>query len=136
MKILKYLALILFVVGAVASCDMFSEDEDSLSEREECLVSFFSKAQSEDWDSMYLNLHPTEFTDYDTYKSGSIFNTLFDPGLTYSGMSESGSTVTVTVDPLGTGISDSEEYYFAQSGDDWLITGFTYGGTGSTGTTY
>ncbi len=116
---------------ALAGCNM-----GDVQSKEECLEDFFGKAQSSQWTSMYEEIHPDN-PNRDSYKSGTLFNTLYNPEVTYSIVSKSGDTYTVNVNPDGYGSAQEIFVFRAEEGDglfegdEWLIYSFTDSTTGT-----
>jgi hypothetical protein len=133
MKYFKYIIWCFLVLALVASCDGFSDEENSETQTEaECLANFFGYAQSGDFDKMYLEMHPDG--NRANYASGTTFDGdnnasgLFESNVTYSITDSSSNPYTVTVNPKGVS-SFSESYTFKEDGDGyWLILEFTYDG--------
>ncbi|MDC7223129.1 MAG: hypothetical protein PQJ60_05265 [Spirochaetales bacterium] len=129
MKRMKYLALFMLILGALASCDLFNEESSDTQTKSACLSAFFSNAQSGNWTSMYQQIHPDN-TNYDNYKSGTAFSSLMTTDADYSVTSSSGDSWTVSCDYTGTGSYTSETFTFEEDGSDyWLILSFTSGST-------
>jgi hypothetical protein len=87
--------------------------------KDECLQEFFNNIQSSRWTSMYNQIHPDN-PNYNTYKNGTTFNTLFGGNPTYSISARNGDTYTVNVsdDPGG------HAYTFEREDDDMFSDGY------------